>query len=174
MFDRDYQFKGTHAEKVNQLTSSFNENHKLFKYSWQIYLMAPIIGVLYQKKADINNENGSYTNILLSQITPRVEDLTFNYRLIMLLDRKDILTIDERMDKAFRYYNTEKAAEDEKTYNQYVLGGVDILYDKLIKDASMPEDYINNLYDFMEELDERYNQSVDNVDIDELCRLAKG
>ena len=38
----------------------------------------------------------------------------------------------------------------------------------------MPEDYINNLYDFMEELDERYNQSVDNVDIDELCRLAKG
>jgi len=39
--------------------------------------------------------------------------------------------------------------------------------------ATKPEDYIKNLYDFMEEIDERYNQELDTDSIKELCSLAR-
>ena len=35
------------------------------------------------------------------------------------------------------------------------------------------EDYLRNLYDFLEEIDDRYYQSIDTNQIDELCKLAK-
>lgn len=91
----------------------------------------------------------------------------------MLLDKKNASQIDERIDKAFRQFNSDKAAEDEKLYEQYVLGGVDVLYEKLMENANGPEDYLKNLYDFMEEMDERYNQNIDSDRISELCKLAK-
>ena len=62
---------------------------------------------------------------------------------------------------------------DEKLFDQYVLGGVDILYEKLIESATSTEDYLKNLYDFMEDMDDRYNQTIDSDQISSLCRLAK-
>ena len=61
----------------------------------------------------------------------------------------------------------------EKLFDQYVLGGVDILYEKLIESATSTEDYLKNLYDFMEDMDDRYNQTIDSDQISSLCRLAK-
>ena len=52
-------------------------------------------------------------------------------------------------------------------------GGVDVLYEKLIETANSPDDYIKNLYDFLEEFDERYNQAVSTEDIIDLCKLAR-
>lgn len=40
-----------------------------------------------------------------------------------------------------------------------------------MQNASMPDDYIKNLYEFMKEFDSRYNQSSDEI-ID-LCKLAR-
>ena len=77
------------------------------------------------------------------------------------------------MDKAFRQFNSAQAENDEKLYEQYVLGGVDVLYEKLIESAASTEDYLKNLYDFMEEIDDRYNQTIDADQISALCRLAK-
>ena len=91
----------------------------------------------------------------------------------MLLNRKKELTIEERIDKAFRYYGSNMAKSDEDIFEEYVRGGVDILYDKIMASATKPEDYIKNLYDFMEEIDERYNQELDTDSIKELCSLAR-
>lgn len=66
-----------------------------------------------------------------------------------------------------------QAENDEKLFDQYVLGGVDILYEKLIESATSTEDYLKNLYDFMEDMDDRYNQTIDSDQISSLCRLAK-
>lgn len=30
MFDKEYSFKGTHAEKVNKLTAKFDDKNQLF------------------------------------------------------------------------------------------------------------------------------------------------
>ena len=31
MFDKEYSFKGSHAEKVNKLTAKFDDKNQLFK-----------------------------------------------------------------------------------------------------------------------------------------------
>lgn len=175
MFDKEYSFKGTHAEKVNKLTAKFDDKNQLFKRNLDVYLMAPIVGFLYQRKAEPNNGDGSQkpTKIFPEQLIGSGDDLAFNYRLIMLLDQKNADKIDERVDKAFRLFKSEQAREDEKLYEQYVLGGVDVLYEKLIESASNSEDYLKNLYDFMEEMNNRYNQTIDADQISELCKLAK-
>lgn len=175
MFDKEYSFKGTHAEKVNKLTAKFDDKNQLFKRNLDVYLMAPIVGFLYQRKADCNSGDGTQkpTKIFPQQLIENGDDLAFNYRLIVLLDTKNADKIDERVEKAFRQFNSEQAREDEKLYDQYVLGGVDVLYEKLIDSASNTEDYLKNLYDFMEEMDDRYNQTIDADQISELCKLAK-
>jgi len=89
----------------------------------------------------------------------------------MLLDKKHEPDFDKRVDKAFRFYGKEQAIPDEERYESFVRGGVDILYEKLIEPSNTEEDYLNNLYDFMEEFEERYGQSSDEI-ID-LCRLAR-
>lgn len=175
MFDKEYSFKGTHADKVNKLTAKFDDKNQLFKRNLDVYIMAPIVGFLYQRKADPNNGDGTQkpTKIFPEQLMNNTDDLAFIYRLIMLLDKRNAAASDERVDKAFRNYNSLQAEGDEVLYEQYVLGGVDVLYEKLIETARNKEDYLKNLYDFMEEMDERYNQTINLDQIGELCRLAK-
>lgn len=175
MFDKEYSFKGTHAEKVNKLTAKFDDKNQLFKRNLDVYMMAPIVGFLFQKKADVNSGDGTQkpTKIFPHQLIENSDDLAFTYRLIMLLDKKNAESVDERVDKAFRQFNSPRAENDEKLFDQYVLGGVDILYEKLIESATSTEDYLKNLYDFMEDMDDRYNQTIDSDQISSLCRLAK-
>ena len=58
---------------------------------------------------------------------------------------------------------------DEERFDSYVRGGVDVLYEKLIEGATDPEDYINNLFEFVEEFQDRFNSEVSNDDILQLC-----
>ena len=52
MFDKQYRFTGTHAEKVNALTSVFDEaaKAKLFERNLDVYINAPIVGFLHKRK----------------------------------------------------------------------------------------------------------------------------
>jgi hypothetical protein len=172
MFDKEYSFRGTHAEKVIKLTAKFDKDNQLFSRNFDVYMVAPIIGFLYGRKADL--DKGVETTKIFPDILMREQqNLKFNFMLIMLLDKENESNFDERVNKAFRYYGTEKAQSDEQLYDQYVRGGVDLLFEKLIESASNNEDYLKNLYDFLEEFDERYNQSISSDSILDLCRLAR-
>ena len=96
--------------------------------------------------------------------------LNFNYELIMLLHNKDKLSIEDRLDNAFRYNaGTEEKEECTKIFEQYVLGGIEILEEKLLKDATTIDDYINNIYNFISEYNDRYNKEISEEDILEMC-----
>ena len=62
MFDKEYSFKGKHADMVEKLTGSFSitnadgttqNKHKLFERNFDVYLLAPIIGFLYRRTIKI-------------------------------------------------------------------------------------------------------------------------
>lgn len=72
-----------------------------------------------------------------------------------------------RINKAFRHMGEDFA--DEERFDSYVRGGIDVLYEKLIEETSTPEDYANNLYDFLEEFQEKFNEDVSSEDILKLC-----
>ncbi|APV43668.1 hypothetical protein Dform_00308 [Dehalogenimonas formicexedens] len=173
MFDKEYSFRGSHADKVIKLTAGFGkDNFKLFARNLDVYLVAPIVGFLYGSTAELDKSD-STTKIFPEQLLKAYQDLMFQYRLILLLDKSYEGKLDERIDKAFRHYGSERALQDEQLYERYVLGGVDILYEKLIATANNEDDYLKNLYDFIEEFDDRYNKLVSTDNILDLCRLAR-
>lgn len=171
IFNGDYQFKGTHAEKVNRLTAAFNKtNNRLFNRNLDVYILAPIVGFLYNRTSALD-AGGRTTNVLYDALSKELNTLWFNYRLIMLLDKRHEPDFDKRVDKAFRFYGKEQAIPDEERYEEYVRGGVEVLFEKLIEPSNSEEDYLSNLYAFMEEFEERYGQNSD--EIVDLCRLAR-
>lgn len=170
MFDKQYRFSGSHAEKVNELTAVFDEESKakLFEHNYDVYINAPLIGFLYGRKGIKNSDgNVSFQNIFPEQMINASDQLKFILRLILLLDKEYEPDEAKRIDKAFRYFGTE---EDLALFDQYVLGGVEVLYEKLIEGANGPDEYIERLYDFVEEFNDRFNSGISNEDIVNLSR----
>ncbi|WP_044974296.1 hypothetical protein [Ruminococcus sp. HUN007] len=172
MFDKEYAFKGMHAEYVNNLTKEFdNAGHRLFSRNFDVYLLAPVIGFLYQRKSEMDSKPDiKPTKIFGDILFNNRDDLMFNYRLIMLLDVKNEPNAEKRIDKAFRGENVQS---DIDLYESYVRGGVEVLYEKLMQGVNNPEDYTIRLYEFLEEFDTRYNQEIDMDSLLELCRKIR-
>jgi hypothetical protein len=173
LFQGQYRFFGTHSERVKKLTAEFDSGkHKLFGTVHEVFQLAPIVGFLYSRKADLNRDIPGDISIFDAEMSRHKDVFQFNYQLIMLLDSDYEADFDTRVDKAFKDYGTDKAKMDEAQYESYVRGGVDVLYEKLIESSASPDDYTKNLYEFMEEFEERYGQSADGV-LD-LCKIARG
>ena len=173
MFNKEYSFWGTHAQKVEMLTSTINDADVfvLFNRNVDVYMVAPIVGFLYNSRADLDKKDNMEKKIALSQISPNIKELEYNYRIIMLLDKEYTPDITQRIDKAFRHYNTDKAIEDEMRYESYVRGGIDVLYKKVYENANNDNECISNLHDFLEEYNDRYNSILnDNDDLTKLVR----
>lgn len=171
MFNRDYSFRGRHAEMVIALTALFDDKgNKLFIRNLDVYLVAPIVGFIFGRTAELES-TGKTTNILFEAMSKETTTLWFNYRLIMLLDKNNEQDFDKRIEKAFRQYGSDQAKNDEELYESYVRGGVELLHEKLMKNIKIPEDYLKNLYEFMDEYESLYGQSSD--EILDLVQLAK-
>lgn len=175
MFNKQYRFRGRHALRVDQLTSVFDEvsKAKLFDRNVDVYANAPLIGFLSGRTADLDNTKNPETdqvysqNVMGDRVIYSSEELMFNFRLIMLLDAKYEPDVHKRVDKAFRTMGADPA--DEERFDSYVRGGIDVLYEKLIEQASNPDEYITKLYDFIEEFQERFNSEIKSDDILVLC-----
>lgn len=168
MFDKEYSFRGKHAVMVEELTAVLSTTGESFR-NFDVYLLAPLIGFLYNERAD--KDSDSHTTKVFAEIMMKnSDDLEFNYRLIMLLDKDYEPDSDKRIDKAFRGQETQ---EDMERYDSYVRGGVEKLYEKIIKGNNTEEEYMSKLFDFLEEFDERYNQKIDLEKIQELCKKIR-
>ena len=175
MFDRDYNFKGKHANIVTQLTAEIDSDtkFKLFERNIDVLIIAPVVGFLYGRRSQRDDNGPSTENdkkINFDQMNRESKTLNFNYELIMLLHDKDNLSIEQRLDNAFRYNSdAEERKECNKLFEEYVLGGIEILEEKLLKDATSVDDYINNIYNFIIEYNDRYNKTISDDEILDLC-----
>ena len=166
MFDKQYRFKGRQALRVDQLTSVFDTDSKakLFERNVDIYTNAPLVGFLYGRLAELDDEKNPETgqvynqNVMGDRVIYSQEELMFNFRLIMLLDTSYEPDKDSRIDKAFRHMGENP--KDEERFDSYVRGGVDVLYEKLIVGSNTPKDFITKLFIFLEEFKERFNSSI--------------
>ena len=175
MFDKQYRFKGRHALRVDHLTNVFDvvSKAKIFERNVDVYANAPLVGFLYGRLADPDDSKSPETgqiynqNVMGDRVIYSQEELLFNFRLIMLLDKQYEPDENKRIDKAFRHMGEDP--RDEERFDSYVRGGVDVLYEKLIEGAKNPEDYINKLYEFVDEFQDRFNSEVSNEEILKLC-----
>lgn len=173
MFDKEFRFTGKHAEYVTKLSSNFGETKaKLFDRNVDVYVQAPIVGFLFQRRAEkdlTKDESGKIidAHILSDQVLTSKNDLVFNMQLILLLDKMYEPSEEERVDKAFR--NFGKDEKDLELFESYVRGGIEVLYEKLIQDASTTDDYIQNLTGFTDEINDLYNSKVNLQELQGLC-----
>lgn len=90
MFDKQYRFTGSHAEKVSALTSVFDDvaKAKLFERNLDVYMNAPLIGFLFKRKG-VKNSDGDIAdqNIFPEQLINNSEQLKYIFRLILILDK---------------------------------------------------------------------------------------
>ena len=174
IFNKQYKFTGVHAQKVDALTSAFDESKsKFFARNVDVYINAPLIGFLYGRKAEKDMTKNPATgevfdqNVMGDRVIYSQHELLYNFRLILLLDANYEPDENKRVDKAFR--NMGDDPSDMELFDSYVRGGVDVLYEKLIEGEKDPANYINRLNDFIAEFDERFNEEINKEEVLKLC-----
>ncbi len=176
MFDKEYSFRGKHAEYVDKLTGIIDSiaNIKPFNRNLDVYLFAPLIGIIYGRKSSIDNSTETTTKIFTEQLLREQNALKFNYRLVMLIDQNKSLPTDERLDRAFKFdQNLDKRKNGDMIFNEYVLGGVELLFEKIIENSKDVDEYLKNIYKFVSEFQSRYEIEVDDEMIKKIYELAK-
>lgn len=166
MFKNNIVIYGKHAYYMEQL-----DQNRIFNRLLDIYVNAPLIG-FYYKRTGIEDKSAPYQDykksILAEQTIKENENLIFIFRLIMLLHNSNEISLDDRVARAFRddslKEKTEAHKENMKLFHSYVLGGIEILYEKIIEKGATEQDFIKNAYDFMKAI----NYSVNKISADEL------
>jgi hypothetical protein len=165
-----YTFKGKHGEMVADLTGE--QGIAFFDKNVDVYLTAPIIGMRFQRTAKPESSANGNTKRQVNpeQYAGHYDKINATYQLVMLLDGKEIDPLDVRIDRAFRYQPIDERRKDEEGYKvskeylerkrcderfeEYLLGGVEVLHEKLIGQAEDKEDILMNLYEFIKNFDE--------------------
>lgn len=160
MFDKEYVFRGKHAEMVRKLTAKLDDSvgRSLFKTNYDVYAIAPVVGLMYNRKAELDKgkADSDVTKIFRDKMMDEKDQLVFNYRLIMMQALKGKKTLEERTEIAFKLDDNDVARKPyDELYDSYVRGGVEIIYDKIFTGQESTDDIIKNMYSFFEEVNER-------------------
>jgi hypothetical protein len=159
MFDRDYQIRGKHATYSKYLVKhKDNTGAPIFNRFIDIYMIGAIMGFMHGKRAEEDNTVKDDVSILASTVIAEKDKLQFIYRLIMLLDTNSGLTLEERINRAFRDDSKEETiADNMKLFHSYVCGGIEYLYEKF-NDCVTNDDFIDRIYQIVD----RFKADIDN------------
>lgn len=170
MFDKEIRITGKHAQYMVMLANNFGETGtKLFNRNIDVYVQAPVVGFLFQRKAvkdlvtkDVNGKLPD-AHILKDQMLTSKDNLVFNMQLILLLDKDYEPDEEARIDRAFR--NFGKDEKDMELFDAYVRGGIEVLYEKLIQSASNNDTFIDNLRNFTDDINNFFNTNIDTEEL---------
>lgn len=175
MFDKDFQIRGKYATYWKALAKTQADknafegstNFKVFERYVDVYMLAPIIGLMNNRKGEINpqDENKDTAGMLAEILIKNQARLKYTYRLIILLDDTTDISKEERINRAFREdLNEASVLEGMKTFNSYFLGGLEVLYETFVLSCTTDDDYITRIYEFVDEF--KNEQDIDSLEID--------
>lgn len=182
MFDRDVQIRGKHATYWKALTRTpgnareEGSNFKIFENYIHVYMAAPIIGLVYGRRGAVDPDDHSKdTAGMLAEILIKNQSkLKYIYRLIILLDESEGLTKEEKIDRAFRENENEEAVKAGMAlFRSYFLGGLELLYENFVERCVTEQDYIDRMYDFVEEFRREQKMDANPLDINELLKYSQ-
>lgn len=163
LFMDDYLFTGSHEEKARKLTSEIDNSSgaKIFTSAVQLYMAAAVVGCHYGRRSP--REKGDKTlRIMQNQFSNHYYDLIYIYKLVMLSEKDISLEPIDKINNAFKYY---ESPENMKKFEEYMLGGVDILYDKIFTSTnSSYDDFLSSINALMGEFKD--SDKKDEVEID--------
>ena len=156
MFDKDYNFKGSYADKVKFLCNSIEPRKNtygtfsIFGRYVDVLICAAIVGFTHnQHGLPDNDDKDSIATIPMKTMIGEQRNLSFIFKSIVLcngISDVDSLSRDElktRMDDAFRFgEGTDRFDNNWKIFESFVFGGINYLYERF-KDVKNREDALN-------------------------------
>jgi hypothetical protein len=170
LFVKSKRFVGKHAKYIKFLNAytrvlDKEENtSETFAYAVDVYLIAPLIGVAYNRRSPIDNENDELS-INAEQIIPRQNMFENVYRLVMLTEKSTNLSSDERIERAFRDdEDVEKLSANMDLFHQYVHGGIEWLFENISNGASTQNDYLEKIKEIVKLFSDDFEINTANND----------
>lgn len=151
LFESEIEFTGKYATYARYL----KDESKVFLTFRDIYVMSAILGFLEGKKGTEDSTNSAVNpaSIFPAQLAKYKSELKFIYRIIMLLDESDKLSLEERKNRAFRddpEENKETIRANMALFNDYACGGVEYLYSQFeMHDPENLSEKVKKLNDFL-------------------------
>lgn len=173
MFENLITIHGKHAYYVNKLTKiELNNDKKLsiFERNLDVYLAAPVVGYINGRKEpeEIGNYKDITAKISVEQLVREDKNLEMIFRTIMLLDESKGADEEAEIIRAFKDDSTseftERHTENMEVFNSYVRGGISILYEALVANAAVKDDYLKNIYNYAQ----MFNIEIDGVSDEDL------
>jgi len=174
MFENDYTLVGKHATYVKYLASEVKINGStLFERYIDVYMNAAVFGLLYNRTAQRDSSNDR-ARIYADAFATCRNDCTFLYRLVMLLEQTTSVSPDERIDRAFRHDADDKAKDkleaNMSLFHSYILGGIEVLYEKYTDGCTTQEDYMERIYSLMRD----FQDEIQGISYEEKLRQLIG
>ncbi len=152
MFDSYYDLRGKHATYVRFLSATTNRQDKeakaagVISTSIAIMTFAPLIGLAYNMKRELDNVSQDSYRIFAEAVIGHQKDLDFAYRLVMLAEKNDNLSSDDKINRAFREdENPEKLAANLELFYSYMRGGIEWLYEQFTDGATVKHEYLEKI-----------------------------
>lgn len=153
MFENDVTITGIHATYIKHL----HDEAKIYNRYIDVYMNGAVFGLLYNRTAKRDTDSSDRARIYADAFANCRDECVFLYRLVMLLDNSTDLTMEQRLDRAFRDDASEDGAALEKNlelFNSYVLGGIEVLFERFDEGCTTEDDYITRLYERMKDFNE--------------------
>ena len=163
-------FRGRYAKMIKELTSDTPMHPKLFPDYYSAYLFGSVYGVLKGCREEYNPERDKDDSVdpatiksqVLSNRSAGRESYDVIRKIVLFTESSRGLSFKEKIDYILRFdlpYDEhtpqellDKSKYDQNTelFNQYALGGISLIYEKLTA-ASSREDLIQIMLDIKEE-----------------------
>jgi len=154
LFDRQIIIKGKHAIYMDKLAKR-NEPERVFNRLVDVYMLAPIVGYIYGKEEEEDNEIKEKRTIFTDVLNTERKNLKFIYQTLTLLIDSENISSEERMERAFKdqYYQEEnnRHNENQDRFNRFLLGGITYLHDRIIKDSLSYHEQLDRYHDFVKD-----------------------
>lgn len=184
LFDKQFVFYGTNAEHVIALV----DKQHVFDRVFDVYLLGAVVGFLNNRRNTVKKDSPATKTIFADILVEHQDTLEFIYKLIFLLDKEYEPVFDKRVDKAFRDIYTEekpispknkgektttkstpKNKKDFERFNDYVRGGVEIIYEHVLgKPVASDEEKVlrvKELLDYCSKFDGSLSDLIKSIDI---------
>lgn len=152
MFTTDLFVRGKHATYLKYLSKKTERNDRkekvagVFERAIDVYMAAPIIGLVYGLRRDEIDSNSDSVKIFAETVNREQLNLISIYRTVILVDNSRGLTPDEKIEQAFR---TPDTTENNKIFSSYLRGGIEWLYEQITTGAVTKDEYLAKIYEIV-------------------------
>ena len=179
MFNSNQDFTGIQANYLKDLCElrgnvpdkNEHNNFKIFHSYVDAYTVCPLIGYQYRRRIPMGAATEGDVGILLEQISKKREELRFVYQILMLIDEDSEPDEEKRIFRTFKLSETvegHKAKIDEnmKIFNEYFLGGIDILHEQFVDECTDDDSYLNRIFEYVKKFYEEQDGEALKASID--------